>query len=97
VALIRLEYTNENLIFERETFWIINLKPYYNILESGGTSKKYRHSKKKTVKLYLSELAKNRKHSEETKLLIANALKGEFNPFYGKSHKILSINKNYNL
>jgi group I intron endonuclease len=38
-------------------------------------------------------LAKNRKHSEETKLLIANTLKGEFNLFYGKSHKIESINR----
>jgi len=90
-SLIILEYTDDNLIFDRETFWIINLKPYYNILEFGGSSKGYKHSD--TVKLYLSELAKNRKHSEGTKVLIANALKGELNPFYGKSHKIESIDK----
>jgi len=43
--------------------------------------------------LILSELAKNRKHSEKTKILIANSLKGELNPFYGKTHKIESIQK----
>lgn len=52
LSLIILEYTNDNLIFDRETFWIIKLKPYYNILESGGSSKGYKHSD--TVKLYLS-------------------------------------------
>jgi len=34
----------------------------------------------------LSDLAKNRIHSDETKDLIAKALTGENNPFYGKTH-----------
>jgi group I intron endonuclease len=90
-SVIILEYIDKDFIFDRETFWIVNLKPYYNILKSGGSSIGYKHSD--TIKLFLSELAKNRKNSEETKLLIANALKGELNPFYGKSHNIESINK----
>lgn len=90
-SVIILEYIEKDFIFDRETFWIVNLKPYYNILQSGGSSIGYKHSD--NIKLFLSELAKNRKHSEETKLLIANALKGELNPFYGKSHNIESINK----
>lgn len=90
-SVIILEYIKEEFIFDRETYWIVKLKPYYNILQSGGSSKGYKHSD--AIKLFFSELAKNRRHSEETKLLITNALKGELNPFYGKSHKIESIEK----
>ena len=38
----------------------------------------------------LSELAKNRTHSDQTKALIAKALIGENNPFYNKSHSVES-------
>lgn len=48
----------------------------------------YKH-KEETKKL-LSELAKNRTHSEKTKSLIARAVTGENNPFYNKSHSIES-------
>jgi group I intron endonuclease len=34
----------------------------------------------------LSKLAKNRTHSEKTKVLIARALVGENNPFFNKNH-----------
>lgn len=42
------------------------------------------------TKKLLSELAKNRTHSEKTKGLIARAVTGENNPFYNKSHSIES-------
>jgi group I intron endonuclease len=71
--VIIIEFTNINLNLERETFWIVKLKPYYNFLQFAGSSKNYKHSE--SVKLLLSNLAKNRKHSEETKLLINNDLK----------------------
>ena len=38
----------------------------------------------------LSELAKNRVHSDLTKSLISKALVGENNPFYNKSHSLES-------
>jgi group I intron endonuclease len=46
-------------------------------------------------------LAKNRVHSAETKALIADALTGDNNPFFGKSHSKESIreiikNKSHN-
>jgi len=37
----------------------------------------------------LSELAKNRKHSDKTKSLISKALVEENNPFYNKHHSRL--------
>ena len=40
------------------------------------------------TKQMLTELAKNRVHSEMTKSLISKALTGENNPFYNKSHSI---------
>ncbi len=38
----------------------------------------------------LSELAKNRIHSDKTKTLISRALVGENNPFYNKNHSVES-------
>jgi len=38
----------------------------------------------------LSELAKNRIHSNQTKALISKALTGENNPFYNKNHSVES-------
>jgi group I intron endonuclease len=58
--------------------------PYYNVLKQGYSSLGYRHTG--ATKELLSELAKNRIHSDETKSLIAESLTGENNPFYGKSH-----------
>jgi NUMOD3 motif len=36
----------------------------------------------------LSELAKNKIHSDQTKALISRALTGENNPFYNKTHSV---------
>jgi len=62
--------------------------PYYNVLKQGYSSLGYKHTK--DTKELLSQLAKNRVHSEETKSLIARALTGENNPFYNKSYSIES-------
>lgn len=90
-SLIIIEYSSIIDVFDRETFWITQLKPYYNVLQFGGSSKGYKHSSK--VKLMLSKLAKNRKLSNDTKSLISKALKGELNPFYGIKHSAESIKK----
>jgi hypothetical protein len=68
----------------RETSWITQLLPYYNVLKQGYSSLGYKHTE--ATKELLSNLAKNRIHSDETKDLIAKALTGENNPFYGKTH-----------
>ena len=57
--------------------------PYYNVLKQGYSSLGYKHTDE--TKKLLSELAKNRVHSDVTKGLIARALTGENNPFYNKS------------
>ena len=38
----------------------------------------------------LSELAKNKVHSDKTKALISRALVGDNNPFYNKNHSVES-------
>ncbi len=70
-----------------------HLKPYYNVLQYGGSSKGWMDKHSSQVKLMLSKLAKNRKLSNETKSLISKALKGKLNPFYGKTHNNESIQK----
>lgn len=62
--------------------------PYYNVLKQGYSSLGNVHTKE--TKKLLSELAKNRVHSFETKTLIARRLTGENNPFYNKSHSLES-------
>jgi group I intron endonuclease len=62
--------------------------PYYNVLKQGYSSLGYKHTEE--TKQLLSELAKNRTHSDKTKTLIARALTGENNPFYNKSHSVES-------
>ena len=62
--------------------------PYYNVLKQGYSSLGYKHTEE--TKKLLSELAKNKTHSDKTKGLIARALTGENNPFYNKSHSIES-------
>lgn len=49
----------------------------------------YRHTE--ATQELLSELAKNRTHSPETKALIAQALIGENNPYFGK---VIAISEN---
>jgi group I intron endonuclease len=72
----------------RETYFITYVVPYYNVLKQGYSSLGYIHTKE--TKLLLSELAKNRVHSDTTKALIARALTGENNPFYNKNHSMES-------
>ena len=62
--------------------------PHYNVLKQGYSSLGYIHTEE--TKKLLSELAKNRTHSDKTKGLIVRALTGENNPFYNKSHSIES-------
>lgn len=68
-SVVIIEYTPLDVLFERESFWIIKLKPYYNVLQYGGTSVGYKHSE--AIKKMLSTLAKTRTHSEETKASIS--------------------------
>ena len=79
-----LEYVEPESLSIRETFYITYLIPYYNILKQGYSSLGYKHTEE--TKKLLSKLAKNRIHSEKTKVLIVRALVGENNPFYNKNH-----------
>ena len=87
-SLLILEYVKAENLTIRETFYISQVVPYYNVLKEGYSSLGYKHTEE--TKKLLSELAKNRKHSDKTKSLIARALTGENNPFYNKSHSIES-------
>lgn len=87
-TLLILEYVEPNYLTIRETYYITYVMPHYNVLKQGYSSLGYKHTEE--TKELLSELAKNRTHSEETKSLIARALTGENNPFYNKSHSIES-------
>ena len=87
-TLLILEYVEPESLTIRETFYITSLMPYYNVLKQGYSSLGYKHTEE--TKKLLSELAKNRTHSDKTKSLIARALTGENNPFYNKSHSIES-------
>ena len=85
-SLLILEHVEGKNLAIRETYYITSILPYYNVLKQGYSSIGYKHTEE--TKLMLSELAKNRTHSEATKGLIARALTGENNPFYNKSHSI---------
>lgn len=85
-TLLILEYVEPKYLTIRETFYITFLMPYYNVLKQGYSSLGYKHTEE--TKKLLTELAKNRKHSDKTKSLIARSLTGENNPFYNKSHSI---------
>ena len=87
-TLLIIEYVEVESLTIRETFYITHVMPYYNVLKQGYSSLGYKHTKE--TKELLSELAKNRKHSDKTKALIARALTGENNPFYMKSHSMES-------
>lgn len=87
-TLLILEYVEPESLTARETFYITHVMPYYNVLKQGYSSLGYKHTEE--TKKLLSELAKNRTHSDKTKGLIARALTGENNPFYNKSHSIES-------
>ena len=85
-AVLIVEYVDIENLSVRETFYITNLLPYYNVLKQGYSSLGYKHTE--ATKQMLSELAKNRVHSDKTKALISRVLVGENNPFYNKNHSI---------
>lgn len=87
-ALLILEFVDIENLFIRESDYIKNLKPYYNILKQAFSSIGYKHTE--ITKRNLSERAKNRKHSDKTKALISRALLGKNNPFFKKTHSIES-------
>jgi group I intron endonuclease len=87
-AVLIVEYVDVKELTIRETHFITHLLPYYNVLKEGYSSIGYKHTE--ATKQMLSELAKNRTHSDQTKALIAKALIGENNPFYNKSHSVES-------
>src|SRR5690349_15084871 len=67
-TLLILEYVEPNYLTLRETYYITYVVPHYNVLKQGYSSLGYKHTEE--TKQLLSELAKNRTHSEETKGLI---------------------------
>ena len=87
-SLLILEYVELVNLTARETFYIAHTIPYYNVLKEGYSSLGYKHTEE--TKKLLSELAKDRTHSDKTKGLIARAVTGENNPFYNKSHSLES-------
>ena len=87
-AVLIVEYVDIENLTVKETYYITHLLPYYNVLKQGYSSIGYKHTE--ATKQMLSELAKNRIHSNKTKALIAKALVGENNPFYNKSHSFES-------
>lgn len=87
-TLLILEYVESQSLTIRETFYITHVMPYYNVLKQGYSSLGYKHTEE--TKKLLSQLGKNRIHTDKTKVLIARALIGENNPFYNKSHSIES-------
>jgi group I intron endonuclease len=88
-SLLILELVEAENLTTRETYYITKVMPYYNILKQGYSSLGYKLTEE--TKKLLSELAKNRVHSDKTKGLIARALTGENNPFYNKSHSTESL------
>ena len=87
-TLLMLEHVEPKFLIIRETYFITSVMPYYNVLKQGYSSLGYKHTKE--TKELLSQLAKNRVHSNITKGLIAKALTGDNNPFYNKNHSIES-------
>lgn len=87
-ASLIIEYVDLKNLTLRETHYIRHLLPHYNVLKQGYSSVGYKHTE--YTKQMLSELAKNRIHSDKTKALISKALVGENNPFYNKNHSVES-------
>ncbi|CAZ83565.1 unnamed protein product [Tuber melanosporum] len=85
-AVLIIEYVDVKELTIRETYFLRKLLPYYNVLKQGYSSIGYKHTE--ATKQMLSELAKNRIHSDQTKALISRALTGENNPFYNKTHSV---------
>jgi group I intron endonuclease len=99
-ALIIIEYTNIEYLANCETYWIKNLKRYYNILQQAYNSSGFVHNK--TSKDIMRFKAKGRKHTNYVKSLISKSLKGIRNPFFNRKHskittELISIKKSKGL
>lgn len=100
-SVLILEYTGVANLVTRETHFITTVLPYYNVLKQGYSSLGYRHTE--ATKKILSELAKNKVHSDITKALISRTITGDNNPFYDKTHslnsklKMIKANSSYPL
>ncbi|NWN33643.1 hypothetical protein GY663_31185, partial [Klebsiella michiganensis] len=73
-SLLILEYVEAEFLTSRETFYIANFIPYYNVLKQGFSYLGNIHTE--VTKELLSELAKNRTLSDETKGLIVRSVTG---------------------
>jgi group I intron endonuclease len=89
--LFILEYCEESFLTDREQFWLDTLLPDYNVLKLAYRTTGYSHTEE--TKQLMSDLAKLRTHSAETKAKISHALTGENNPFFNRHHSIASIKK----
>jgi group I intron endonuclease len=83
-AVLIVEYVNIHELTTRETYFISQFLPYYNVLKQGYSSLGFKHTE--ATKELLSELGKNRVHSNQTKALLSEASMGENNSFYNKTH-----------
>lgn len=85
--------TNRNTLNYLERFWIkVTDSCYpngYNIEEGGSTKGEVAQSTKQKLR----EINKGKILSEETKKKISTSLKGEKNPFFGKTHTLESRTK----
>ena len=87
-AVLIIEFVDINNLAIRETHYITQLLPHYNILKQGYSSIGYKHTEE--TKNLLSDLAKNRTHSEKTFVFTLKTKVGNNNPFYNKNHSIKS-------
>lgn len=87
-SLIIIEYSPECYLMVKESFWIKSLKPYYNVLTDAYRSTGYKHTEEIKKKMRIK--AMGRLHSNFTKKLISNSLKGDKNPFFNKKHSLSS-------
>lgn len=81
-----LEYCAKENAISREQYYIDLLKPEYNLNSTAGSRLGSTHSEETRRKL--SNLAKGRKATEETKKLLSLANKGMNNPNFGKTHSV---------
>lgn len=86
-----LEYCSQDIIIEREQYYINLLKPEYNICKIAGSSIGYKHSEK--VKKLLSDSIKGRKKGIEFSLNLSKMRRGIKYKSYVKSSKNIRVVK----
>lgn len=78
-SLIILEYCDPKDCIKREQYYMDIYKPEYNVYPTAGSPRGYKHTEEALVKL------RNRKLSEEAKLLISKRMEGENHHFFGRT------------